>query len=247
MLYLDPAFSSPNKKATPPLAQNKTYTPSTPLRSMYSPISGSARKLSKDVSRIGEVLLSASSVTKVLRTSLEKQGLGAHVVPIVLDVLASTAQGDQVSVIDFVSEKTQYSKRSVRRKLLLKSETAIGLQPTKTEPSAASTSENDTLYDQQPPSGVSSPFVHQLNPSNATPKSSSSVSDPVADTTPLRLIGGGRRGGRKKRRSLEEIKESGDANHPKLAGLIESLERISNVRSGSDGVRHFRRAAWRDA
>lgn len=56
-----------------------------------------------------------------------------------------------------------------------------------------------------------------------------------------------RRRGRPGRRTLEQILQAGEANDHVMRGVWEYLNNFTNVRSGSDGIRHLRHGTWREA
>lgn len=239
----DAAFFTPQKKVSLPTDQLKISSPSTSFRSNSTPIVYSTKKTSKNVSQYGDAQLSVSSVSKAVASSLRSQGLGDAVVPTILDVVPSNDDETASSVINFVSETAHVSTRTVQRKLSERLETPHHIvQP-------ASSSSKDI------PSNSGTCYYFQFGLTANTPHSKYQmqlvpflihcrVLMCVPDSIALRLTGGANHGGRRKRRTLEEIKNSGDANTPKLSAFLDSLQRITNVRSGSDGVRHFRRATW---
>ena len=55
------------------------------------------------------------------------------------------------------------------------------------------------------------------------------------------------RRGRRGRRTLDQIEQDGDAQDPRHRGLWEYLRDFTNVRSGSNGVRHLRHGTWTEA
>lgn len=246
-LVIESSFSTPAKKMLPLENQINISTPSTPFHSKSGPIVGSAKKTRKDVSRLGETQLCMATVAKAVTGSLKGQGLGEHVVQTVMDVVTSDLEVERNTATSFVAAATGVTKRTVERKLLIGSKCELSPPRLDTSSYSILSLSSDTPRSQVSDSITFDPTVHLSNaprpPSNSTALRNVT---PTRNCT-LRLVGGARRVGRKKRRTMEEIKASGDAEHPKLAAFLDSLERISNVRSGSDGERHFRRATWRSA
>lgn len=244
---IESSFCTPAKKMLPLENQINISTPSTPFRSKSGPIAGSAKKTRKDVSRLGETQLSMATVAKAVTGSLKGQGLGEHVVQTVMDVVTSDLEVERNTATSFVAAATGVTKRTVERKLSIGAKCELSPPRMDTSSYSILSLSSDTPRSQVSDSITFDPAVHLSNapklPSNSTALRNVT---PTRNCT-LRLVGGARRVGRKKRRTLEEIKASGDAEHPKLAAFLDSLERISNVRSGSDGERHFRRATWRSA
>lgn len=185
------------------------------------------------------------TVTKALCKSLHEQGLGNAVASTILDILPIETFFDTNSLIGFVQDIACVSQRTVARRILEWHE--FNKHPSFPE-AAGMVTDKAVSVEMHETHAIAMEVLEEIaqtSPLDHPPFQSVHSGSGVVDEAKEGIEESRNRVGRPRRRPLEEIREQLKPTQHRLIALVDSLGRISEVRSGSAEERHLFAATWR--